>query len=140
MLKWLEDWLSERKQRVVINGKSSDWKDVKSGVPQGSVLGPVLFVIYINDIDDGLTCKISKFADDTKIMNKVLTTADKMQIQSDLDHLVSWSNNWQMKFNVGKCKVLHIGSSNDHTNYIYNERIRPSRNYTRKRLRNYNQC
>ena len=114
MLKWLEDWLSERKQRVVINGKSSDWKDVKSGVPQGSVLGPVLFAIYINDIDDGLTCKISKFAADTKIMNKVLTTADKMQIQSDLDHLVSWSNKWQMKFNVDKCKVLHIGSSNDH--------------------------
>ncbi len=64
--KWIEDWLSERKQRVVINGISSGCREVKSGVPQGSVLGPVLFLIYVNDLDDGLTCKVSKFADDKK--------------------------------------------------------------------------
>ena len=119
-LRWLEDWLSHRKQRVVINGKSSAWRDVISGVPQGSVLGPVLFIIYVNDIDEGLACKLSKFADDTKIMNKVITTADKMQLQSDLDRLVTWSDKWLMKFNVDKCKVLHIGNSNDHTNYTMN--------------------
>jgi len=71
--RWLEDWLSGRKQRVVINGSASSWRDVISGVPQGSVLGPILFLIYVNDIDDGLTCKISKFADDTKIASKVTT-------------------------------------------------------------------
>ncbi len=85
--KWIEDWLSVRKQRVVINGISSGWRGVKSGVPQGSVLGPVLFFIYVNDLDDGLTCKISKFADDTKIVRKVITTLDKELLQRDLDRL-----------------------------------------------------
>ena len=120
LLKWLEDWLSERKQRVVINGKASNWRDVLSGVPQGSVLGPILFIIYVNDIDDGLKCKISKFADDTKITSRVTTSAEKQELQSDLDHLIRWAEKWQMQFNVDKCKVLHIGSNNDRTNYSLN--------------------
>ena len=117
---WLEDWLYERKQRVVINGKESNWRNVLSGVPQGSVLGPILFVIYVNDMDEGLTCKISKFADDTKITGRVTTTAEKALLQSDLDRLVNWSNKWQMSYNVNKCNVLHIGSSNDRSNYSMN--------------------
>ena len=117
---WLKDWLSDRKQRVVLNGVASCWLNVKSGVPQGSVLGPVLFLIYVNDIDDGLTCKISKFADDTKIASKVNTALDRETLQSDLDRLAAWANEWQMKFNVDKCKVLHIGSHNDHVQYSMN--------------------
>ena len=117
---WLEDWLSERKQRVVLNGVSSRWLKVKSGVPQGSVLGPILFLIYVNDMDDGITCKISKFADDTKIASRVTTTHEKESLQSDLDRLVSWADEWQMKFNVEKCKVLHIGSNNNHAQYLMN--------------------
>ncbi len=58
--------LLDRKQGVVINGAPSPWLNVKSGIPQGAVLGPVLFLIYVNDVDDGLTCKVSKFVDDTK--------------------------------------------------------------------------
>jgi hypothetical protein len=117
---WLEDWLSERKQRVVLNGVSSKWLKVKSGVPQGSVLGPILFLIYINDMDDGIACKISKFADDTKIASKVTTTHDREILQSDLDRLVNWASKWQMKFNVEKCKVLHIGSNNNRAQYLMN--------------------
>ena len=62
----------------IINGKSSNWRDVISGVPQGSILGPIIILMYVNDIDEGLTCKTSKFADDTKITSKVTTTADKL--------------------------------------------------------------
>ena len=105
---------------MVLNGVASCWLNVKSGVPQGSVLGPVLFLIYVNDIDDGLTCKISKFADDTKIASKVNTALDRETLQSDLDRLAAWANEWQMKFNVDKCKVLHIGSHNDHVQYSMN--------------------
>ena len=117
---WLKDWLTERKQRVVLNGKASNWRDVLSGVPQGSVLGPVLFLIYVNDMDEGLTCKISKFADDTKITGRVTSTAEKALLQSDLDCLVNWSKKWQMTYNVEKCKVLHIGSNNNRSNYLMN--------------------
>ena len=73
-----------------INGKSSNWRDVKNDVPQGSVLGPTLFLIYVNGIDEGLTCMISKFADDPKITNKVTTATDKLQFHSNLGTLVSW--------------------------------------------------
>ena len=67
VLKWIEGWLCGRKQRVALNGQVSEWKDILSGVPQGSVLGPILFVIYINDIDECVNGRILKFADDTKI-------------------------------------------------------------------------
>ncbi len=70
LLNWIKQWLSGRKQRVVIKGKTSNWKDVRSGVPQGSILGPLLFIIFINDIDLGIKNKILKFADDTKILLK----------------------------------------------------------------------
>ena len=71
-------------------------------------------------MDEGLTCKISKFADDTKITGRVTTTAEKVLLQSDLERLVNWSNKWQMAYNVSKCKVLHIGSNNNRTNYSMN--------------------
>ncbi len=80
---WIENWLSNRKQRVFINDTASDWAPVISVVPQGSVLGPVLFMIYINDNDVGLNNFISKFADDTKIGNSIITD-DRMSLQEDL--------------------------------------------------------
>lgn len=117
VLNWIEEWLRARKQRVVIDGESSDWVSVTSGVPQGSVLGPLLFIIYVNDLDINLASTLSKFADDTKIGGKVETIEDKIKIQADLDKIAEWSLKWKMDFNVDKCNVLHIGSKNVNFQY-----------------------
>ena len=87
-----------------------------SGIPQGSVLGPLLFLIYINDLDDNITSNVLKFADDTKVFRKVNTDGDKQHLQNDLDRLVKWSEKWQM-FNFGKCKCLHTRCGNLDVNY-----------------------
>ena len=91
ILKWIEDFLKERRQRVVLNGKYSSWKKVISGIPQGSVLGPVLFIIYVNDMPDSLNsfCKI--FADDTKLYTAVENKRDQIKLQRDLIKLCKWS-------------------------------------------------
>ena len=104
---WISGWLKQRKQRVTINGVFSDWREVFSGVPQGSVLGPVLFLIYINDLDNGVRNWILKFADDTKLFGRVRNSYDGRRLQQDLDKLIKWSENWQMLFNMGKCKEGH---------------------------------
>ncbi len=91
--KWIENWLSHRKQRVDMNATASDWAPLASGVPQGSVLGPVLFIIYeyINYIDVGLNNFIANFADDTKIVNSVISAYDKQSLQEDLHKISAWS-------------------------------------------------
>ena len=114
---WIEQWLTDRRQRVVVDGEVSNWKSVLSGVPQGSVLGPILFLIYINDLEDIITSNVLKFADDTKLFRKVNTDGDKQHLQNDLDRLVKWSEKWQMLFNFGKCKCLHTGHRNLNVNY-----------------------
>ena len=114
---WIENWLANRKQRVVINGTSSDWASVTSGVPQGSVLGPLLFIIYVNDIDIGLLSVISKFADDIKLGANVSSPEGIEKLQTDLRRLGEWSETWQMPFNLDKCKVMHIGSANPRSDY-----------------------
>ena len=81
MINWIEKWLIDRRQRVVVDGEVSNWKPVLSGVPQGSVLGPILFLIYINDLDDDITSKVLKFADDTKVFRKIKSDAE-LQIDS----------------------------------------------------------
>ena len=99
---------------MVLNGKMSTWKSVKSGVPQGSVLGPVLFILFINDIDDvtGASTCLWKFADDTKVVRTVKDEADQSEFQADIDALKKWSDDWLMQFNASKCKVVHIGKHN----------------------------
>ena len=114
---WIEQWLTDRRQRVVVDGEVSNWKSVLSGVPQESVLGPILFLIYINDLDDSITSNVLKFADDTKLFRKVNTDGDKQHLQNDLDRLVKWSEKWQMLFNFGKCKCLHTGHGNLNVKY-----------------------
>ena len=112
LLSWIREWLKDRKQRVVVNGKASEWIEVVSGVPQGSVLGPLLFIIFINDIDIGIKNSILKFADDTKVFGKVGCKLGRNELREDLDELCRWSESWQMRFNIEKCKVMHIGANN----------------------------
>ena len=117
LLRWIEQWLTNRKQRVVLKGEGSEWEDVISGVPQGSVLGPLLFIIYINDIETGVKSTLSKFADDCKIKKKVENVVDATEVQTDLNTLVKWSEKWQMSFHPDKCKVLHLGYNNQKNKY-----------------------
>ncbi|CAM5077226.1 unnamed protein product [Eretmochelys imbricata] len=86
-IKWVESWLDCWAQRVVINGSMSRWQPVSSGVPQGLVLGPVLFNIFINNLEDGVDCTLSKFSDDTKRGGVVDMVAGRDRIQRDLDKL-----------------------------------------------------
>ena len=100
-----------------MDGEASSWKQVLSGVPQGSVLRPILFLIYINDLEEGVTGNILKFADDTKLFRKTKEIGDKQKLQDDIDKLVRWSEKWQMLFNFGKCKCLQTGPGNTGMNY-----------------------
>jgi len=117
--RWINNWLTGRQQRVVLNGRGSDWTEVRSGVPQGSVLGPILFLIYINDLDEvvRMVNVIKKFADDTKLGQTVETLEQRRLLQEALDNLVSWAEKWDMKFNIKKCKVVHIGHGNPEHRY-----------------------
>jgi hypothetical protein len=118
--RWISEWLSDRKQRVCLQGNASGWRRVTSGVPQGSVLGPILFLIFINDLDCDIFNWLLKFADDTKLFSSVQDSAARDRLQKDLDTLVRWADDWQMKFNVEKCKVMHIGRSNPQFSYNMN--------------------
>ena len=108
---WLSAFLKDRKQRVVVGGDYSQWADVVSGVPQGTVLGPLLFLIYINDLPENINSSVRLFADDCVLYKKITSIRDTVILQKDLETLSSWEHRWQMSFNPDKCYVLRIPSS-----------------------------
>ena len=105
---WIQGFLSSRTHNVVVNGHSSDTHPVTSRVPQGTVLGSLLFLLYINDIESSLNSTIRLFADDSGIYREINSLNDAKVLQSDLFKLQEWSDKWLMNFNVKKCKTLRI--------------------------------
>ena len=121
-LSWIQSFLNGRTQAVCVNGTSSLLEDVTSGVPQGSVLGPALFLIYINDIQDHIQSKLTLFADDSIVYSEIVIPEDHNILQKDLDQLSDWSSEWLMHFNIKKCAVLSITRKRNPS--IYNYSIR----------------
>jgi hypothetical protein len=105
---WIQNFLSDRKQSVVVNGSKSEFAPVESGVPQGSVLGPSLFLLYINDLPTGLSAKARLFADDTACHKTVKTPEDQDLLQADVDALATWEQRWKMSFHPQKCSTVHM--------------------------------
>ena len=112
LLCWLREFLSERQQRVVLGEPVSEWESVRSGVPQGSVLGPILFIIFINDLPARLLNDCKLFADDCKIMSGIRSCEDQARLQSDINSVNDWCSDWLMELNIFKCRVMHLGRNN----------------------------
>ena len=122
-LEWITSFLKNRKQCVKVAGKLSQWNEVLSVVPQGSVIGPILFIIFINDMPKEVQFNICKlFADDCKLYGTVIFDGEN-KLQKDLQNLERWSAKWQLPFNATKCKVMHFGTSNPKHSYILNNNI-----------------
>ena len=120
----LDNRLSVKKKHVLIRGEKSQWFNLYIDVPQGSVIGPILFLIYINDLPTGIKSKINIFADDTKMASKVDTVEDEEIVNDDLETLQNWSITNGMKFNVDKCGVMHCGRLNRNIDYkLYGQKI-----------------
>ena len=115
-LDWIKAFLAGRHQRVVVNGQRSEWSEVTSGIPQGSVLGPLLFVMFINDLPKTVQCGIKLFADDTKVYVRSDIPGNPDCPQNDIT-LQDWSDKWLLNFHPDKCKVMHIGNHPPATNY-----------------------
>ena len=107
-LKWIDSFLCFGQQRVVVNGVKSDWAPVLSGVPQGTVLGPLLFSLYINDISSDIESEIRLFADDCVCYREIKDEEDTLKLQRDIDRLGSWARKWGMRFQPVKCNMMQL--------------------------------
>jgi len=110
-LNWVNSFVSGRKQRVTVAGAESEWHDVTSGIPQGSVLGPTLFIMYNNDVPDVVSSILKVFADDTKLYRQITTATDRDILQDDTKCMDEWTDIWLMRFNPPKCKAMSVGTT-----------------------------
>ena len=117
VISWITGFLNNGKQAVCVNGTVSKWAKVMSGVPQGSVLGPVLFIIYISSLPDSVTNHIKLFADDSKLWAPVKTIEDCEALQNDIPQLHEWADTCQLNFNEKKCTVLRVGKNSPSYTY-----------------------
>ena len=106
VLAWIQDFLSNRQQRVMVGDAQSDIASVTSGIPQGCVLGPILFITYINDLPNHVLSSVRLFADDTKLFSRSDDKEKSNSLQEDLDRLQDWSEQWLLRFHPEKCHVL----------------------------------
>ena len=124
LLSWFCCYLSNRKQLVSINGSHSSVLPVSSGVPQGSILGPLLFLVYINDLPDAITsCKVFLFADDTKCCHSISSVSNCEQLQNCLDKLSDWSERWNLHFNESKCVIMNFQKPTKTITISYDYRV-----------------
>ncbi len=119
MRNWMKDDLSRGEMRTAVKDEKSEWREVTSGVPQGSVFAPVMFLIYINDMQKGINSYMSLFADDAKLMKEIKDQRDSEDLQEDIDKIHKWNKTWEMEFNIKKCHVLEMGESKMRPTWIY---------------------
>ena len=117
--RWIRNFLQHRTQQVVLEGQTSEEVEVDSGVPQGSVLGPSMFLFYVNDLSDSLSSSVRLFADDTIIYLTIQSEDDTNQLQGDLDKLAEWSKAWSMELNTEKCQVITVTRNHTVVNHQY---------------------
>ena len=111
LLQWIQNFLFERKQRVVFKGAVSRWVSVTSGVPQGSVLGPIFFVLFVNDLNDVVSSPLYQFADDHTIVRPILSRLDHIALQRDVHNIFRWTLRNKLPLNLSKCSVMHMTRS-----------------------------
>ena len=117
--RWISNFLKHRAQRVVVGGEHSTWTEVVSGVPQGTVLGPLLFLTYINDLPDNLKSSVRLFTDDCVLYHEIQNEIDSEELQSDLDTLVQWEKDWQLSFNPSKCRIMRFTHARSPKHFEY---------------------
>ena len=122
VLKWIKSFLTGRRHRVNVDGELSDWVYVVSGIPQGSVLVPTLFVIFTTDMPDVARC-LKLFANDAKRYSTIRSEDDVISLQNDINNLVEWSMLWQLPFNVERCICIPIGRDKNHHSYQINQHM-----------------
>ena len=103
----------------MLDGQPSEWTEVTSGVPQGSILGPLFFIMYVDDLGSGINSTTKLFANDCTLYHKILTRDDQKVLQQDVSTIYRWSQKWQLKLNISKCKSVMISNNRKPVNIHY---------------------